>query len=113
MAHADSASPRLPPPDLGLVIAAPDGHLVAFCICWLDKCGAEPVGQVELLGCHPDFRRYALGRVASAESLRRLQAHGTKKIVVETDNYRNIAFRLHESVGFRVAWEVMVYRKDF
>lgn len=98
-------------PDLDLVVAAPDGRLAAFCICWLDP--DEPIGQIEPLGCHPDFRRHALGRVALAEGLRRLHKHGAKKIFVETDNWRNTAFRLYESMGFQVVRDVLVYRKDY
>ncbi len=100
-------------PDLDLVVAAPDGRLAAFCVCWLDRHGPEPIGQIEPLGCHADFRQYALGRVALAEGLRRLQAHGAKKIFVETDNWRNTAFRLYESMGFRVVQDVLVFRKDY
>jgi len=44
--------------------------------CWLDSQGSEIIGQIEPLGCHPDFRRYALGRLALAEGLRRMRAHG-------------------------------------
>ncbi len=98
-------------PDLDLVAVAPNGRLGAFCVCWLDP--EDAIGQIEPLGCHPDFRRYALGRVALAEGLRRLQAHGAKKIFVETDNWRNTAFQLYESLGFEVAREVLVYRKDY
>lgn len=100
--------------DLDLVVEAPDGRLGAFCIGWLGK---DPegtlVGQVEPLGCHPDFRRYALGRVALAEGLTRLQALGAQEIFVETDSYRNTAFRLYESFGFEVIQDVLVYRKDY
>ena len=100
-------------PDLDLVVVAPDGRLVAFCICWLDPHGSSKVGQIEPLGCHPDFRRYALGRLALAEGLRRLQAHGATQIYVETDSWRNTAFQLYESLGFRVFKDVLVYRKDY
>ena len=100
-------------PDLDLVVAAPDGRLAAFCVCWLESHGSEKIGQIEPLGCHADFRHYALGRVALAEGLRRLRAHDAKKIFVETDNWRNTAFRLYESVGFQVARDVLVYRKDY
>jgi mycothiol synthase len=101
-------------PDLDLVVAAPDGRLAAFCVCWLvGGPGFEPCGQIEPLGCHKDFRRYALGRVALAEGLRSLQSCGVTSIYVETDNYRDTAFRLYESVGFRVIRDVLVYRKDY
>jgi ribosomal protein S18 acetylase RimI-like enzyme len=45
--------------------------------------------------------------------LRRLQAAGAKRVCVETDSYRNPALELYEAVGFRVAREVLVYRKDY
>ena len=101
-------------PDLDVVVAAPDGRLAAFCIGWLSEgAGGALEGRVEPLGCHPDFRRYALGRIALAEVLRRLQAHGAQQIYVETDNYRNTAFALYESLGFRVVQDVLVFRKDY
>ena len=88
-------------PDLDIVVVAPDGRLAAFCIGWICPTSDGGLrGQIEPLGCHADFRSYALGRVALYETLRRLQQHGAEPIFVETDSYRNTAFRLYESVGF-------------
>jgi ribosomal protein S18 acetylase RimI-like enzyme len=98
-------------PELDVIVEAPDGRLAAFCICWFDEHTRQ--GHVEPLGCHKDFRKYALGRVALAEGLRRLQALGAKEIFVETDNYRNTAFRLYQSFDFEVLRDVLVYRKDY
>ena len=100
-------------PDLDLVVADPDGRLAAFCICWLDLYGFGKIGQIEPLGCHPDFRRFALGRLALAEGLRRLQAHGASDIFVETDSWRKTAFQLYDTLGFSVYKNVLVYRKDY
>ena len=101
-------------PDLDLVVAAPDGRLAAFCIGWFqENVHPVPSGRIEPLGCHQDFRRYALGRLALAEALRRLQSCGAQQITVETDNYRNTAFDLYQSLGFRVIRDVLVYRKDY
>jgi mycothiol synthase len=101
-------------PELDLVVVAPDGRLAAFCIGWLNqRPTSRPTGQIEPLGCHKDFRKYALGRVALSACLRRLQACGSQKIHVETDNYRSTAFALYRSVGFRVARNVLVFRKDY
>jgi mycothiol synthase len=96
-------------PDLDVVVVAPNGRLAAFCIGWL--YGKN--GQIEPLGCHAEYRRYALGRIALAEVLRRLQAAGSEQIVVETDNYRNTAMKLYEHMGFQVIRNVWVYRKDY
>ena len=98
-------------PELDIVVESPDGRLVAFCICWISENCLD--GRVEPLGCHKDFRRYALGRVALSEGLHRLQTLGAKNIYVETDRFRNTALHLYESFDFQVIQEVLVYRKDY
>lgn len=101
-------------PDLDIVIAAPDGRLGAFCIGWLMReVGGDLIGQIEPLGCHPDFRRYALGRLALAEVLHRMQALGISSIFVETDNDRKTALALYKSLGFQVIQDVRVFRKNY
>ena len=101
-------------PDLDLVAVAPDGRLAAFCVCWLNKNPEEKrSGQVEPLGVHKDLRKLGLGRAIVSEGVRQLQFHGAHRIYVETDNYRNAALELYESVGFRVIQDVLVYRKDY
>jgi ribosomal protein S18 acetylase RimI-like enzyme len=65
------------------------------------------------MGVHPDFRHLGLGRAILSEGVRRLYAQGAQEIFVETDNYRDAAFALYQSVGFRVARDVFVYRKDY
>jgi ribosomal protein S18 acetylase RimI-like enzyme len=98
-------------PELDIVVESPDKRLVAFCICWFDE--SSKTGHVEPLGSHKEFRPYGLGRVALSEGLRRLQALGARNIFVETDNYRNTAFRLYESFDFQTIQAVHVYRKDY
>jgi ribosomal protein S18 acetylase RimI-like enzyme len=98
-------------PEFDLLVTAPNGRLGAFCVCWLSADGRE--AQVEPLGCGKDFRRFALGRVALSQALLRLQAAGVQWVIVETDSYRDTAFRLYESMGFQVVKNVLVYRKDY
>jgi mycothiol synthase len=97
--------------DLDIVVHAPDGRLVAFCVCWFNEHNKS--GQIEPLGCHKNFRQHALGRVALSEGLQRLQKLGARDILVETDSYRNTAFRLYESFDFQVLKNVLVYRRDY
>ncbi len=100
--------------NLDVVVEAPGHRLAAFCICWLHKkADAAFEGQIEPLGCHRDFRRYALGRVALSEGLHRLQSLGAQRIFVETDSYRNTAFQLYEAFDFQVLKDVLVFRKDY
>ena len=101
-------------PDLDLVAVAPDGCLAAFCIGWLDTRSATgPGGQIEPMGVRADQRNLGLGRAILSEALRRLILHGAGQLFVETDSYRDAAFALYESVGFRVARDVLVYSKDY
>lgn len=101
-------------PDLDIVVEAPGGELAAFCIGWLQRLGdGRLVGQVEPLGCLPQFTRYALGRLALAEVLRRLAAAGAESIYVETDTYRNTAHNLYDHMGFVLERNVLVLRKDY
>ena len=102
-------------PDLDLVAAAPDGRLTAFCVCWHDLRGpgGRPCGQIEPLGVGEEFRRLGLGRAILAEGIRRLRALGAEQVIVETDNYRDDAFDLYESSGFRVIRNVLVFRQDY
>jgi mycothiol synthase len=101
--------------DLDLVVVAPDGRLAAFCVGWLDRHGLDGtvLGQVEPLGVHPDFQGQGLGRAVLVEGLRRMQAHGATRLVVETDTYRDAAFSLYQAAGFRVAHDIWVYGREF
>jgi ribosomal protein S18 acetylase RimI-like enzyme len=99
--------------DLDLVALDPAGRLAAFCICWLRReAGSAVCGQIEPMGVREDARKLGLGRSLLSEGLRRLYQLGAQQAYVETDSYRNAAFHLYESVGFRVAQQVLVYRKD-
>ena len=101
-------------PELDIVVEAPDGSLVAFCIGWLLRTSDGCLrGQVEPLGCHPQYTRYALGRLALAEVLRRLVVAGAESLWVETDTYRNTAHNLYEHMGFILERNVLVLRKDY
>lgn len=96
-------------PALDLVLVAPDGSLCGFCVCWLN--GAD--GQVEPMGIRADMRGRRLGQALLADGLRRLTAYGAERVFVETDNYRDAAFALYESVGFRTLYDVFVFRKNY
>lgn len=96
-------------PETDMVAVAPDGSLAAFCIGWIhvDK------GQIEPMGVSEDHRKLGLGQALLSETIKRLQNQGAEKIFVETDNFRDAALQLYESVGFEVIQNVEVYRKDY
>lgn len=102
-------------PDLDLVAVDPGGALAGFCIGWLTPHGrgGQPDGQIEPFGVREDVRRLGVGRALLAECLTRMRQLGAAHVGVETDNYRDAAFRFYESVGFAVEQTIIVYRKDY
>lgn len=102
-------------PHLDLVLADANNELAGFCIGWFTKQGPnnEPSGQVEPMGIRAELRGKGLGKALLTECLLQLAQVGATSLYVETDNYRDAAFNLYKSVGFRVAHDVTVYRKDY
>lgn len=94
-------------PDLDLVVAAADGRLAAFCICWLHP--NKSAAQIEPLGVHPDFQQLGLGRAVLLEALYRARAHGAETAIVESYADNDPARHLYESVGFRPAQTLITY----
>jgi mycothiol synthase len=102
-------------PDLDLVVEDGAGKLAAFCIGWFADSGlaGQPSGQIEPFGVRADLRRTGLGRALLTACLQRLAQRGARQIAVETDDYRDAAYRFYEAIGFRPAHKVLVYRKDY
>ena len=96
--------------DLDIVVVAPDGTMVAFCLGWLDP--VNEVGEFEPVGTRQAFRRQGLGRAAVLAGLRRLQARGAKSVVVgPVDAGEEAAMRLYQSAGFRPIYRVYGYAR--
>jgi mycothiol synthase len=103
-------------PELDLVVVDPAGALAGFCLCWLSQRGYDAngsaAGQIEPMGVRPDLQQRGLGRALLLEGLRRLQARGATTAYVDSDGENDASHALYESVGFRIAYKVLKYRKD-
>jgi ribosomal protein S18 acetylase RimI-like enzyme len=102
-------------PNLDLVLTDPESRLAGFCIGWFTADGPnqQPCGQIEPIGVREDLRGQGLGRALLSECLAQLAAAGATSVLVETDNYRDAAFKLYTAIGFRIVRDVVVYRKDY
>ena len=97
--------------ELDLVIASEAGELHGFCVAWLRPLATgETVGQIEPLGIRESHRGQKLSRQLMTEAISRLRQLGTKRIFVETDKQRESAMAAYQAMGFRVAYDVLVYR---
>lgn len=95
--------------NLDLVIAAPDGRLVAFCLCWLDT--VNRIGLFEPVATHPDFQRRGLGRAVMLEGMRRMRARGMDTAVIASAAENVASLGLYTSLGFKVESRERVLRR--
>lgn len=95
--------------DLDLVVVAPDGRLVSFCLCWLDE--TNRVGLIEPVGTHPDFQRMGLARAVMCEGLRRMQAHGMETALIASVASNPVSNGLYTSLGFTVTSRAQSYTR--
>jgi ribosomal protein S18 acetylase RimI-like enzyme len=102
-------------PELDLVVEDAGGQLAAFCVGWFTPQGrgGQPEGQIEPLGVRADVRRAGVGRALMLACLRQMAELGAVHARVETDNYRDAAYRFYEALGFAVEQNIVVYRKDY
>jgi ribosomal protein S18 acetylase RimI-like enzyme len=96
-------------PELDVVLEAPDGRLVSYCICWADQ--ASGVGLFEPVGTRPGCARRGLGKATILEGLRRLRARGMRTATVGTASVNEGAAALYRSAGFELVEMEHMYTK--
>lgn len=84
--------------ELDVVVLAPDRTFAAFALVWYDE--ANRLGVFEPVGVSAAHQRLGLGRAVMQEGLRRLQAVGAHRAVVQTGPQNEAACRLYEAAGF-------------
>jgi ribosomal protein S18 acetylase RimI-like enzyme len=84
--------------ELDVVVEAPDGRLVSYCIAWADQ--ANGIGHFEPVGARPAYTGKGYGRAAVLEGLRRLRARGMHTAVMGTSSVNEPALRLYPACGF-------------
>ncbi len=87
-------------PELDVVLEAPDGRLVSYCVCWADT--SSGVGLFEPVGTRPAYAGKGLGRQTIREGLRRLRAKGMHTATVGTASVNQGAAALYQSAGFEL-----------
>jgi ribosomal protein S18 acetylase RimI-like enzyme len=95
--------------ELDVVVEAPDGHLVSYCICWADP--VTGVGYFEPVGTRPAYTGKGLGREMIREGLRRLKAWGMHTATVSTASVNHGAAALYRSAGFEFVEMEHMYTK--
>lgn len=88
-----------------------DGTIAGFIACELDT--SERVGEIQLLGVHPDYQNHGIGTELNNFALEKMKEGGMRLAVVGTggDPSHAPARRSYEKAGF-VALQLVRYYKD-
>lgn len=84
--------------ELDVVLEDVEGRFLSYCIGWLDR--ANGAGHFEPVGCRPAFTRRGYARAVIFEALRRMQARGMRRALVNTESVNEPARQLYLSCGF-------------
>ncbi|MDX9954044.1 MAG: GNAT family N-acetyltransferase [Anaerolineae bacterium] len=93
-------------PELDLLAVAPDGQLVAYCMCGISEeenaATGRNEGYTDPVGTHPDFQRRGLARALMLAGLQALKQRGMDFAVLGTSGENVAMQRTAEAVGFHV-----------
>jgi hypothetical protein len=97
--------------DFDVVVEAPDGRFVAYCLGWYDE--VNRVGEFEPVGTVAEFRRLGLSRAAGVAVLRAFQEAGGEMALVypRGDDEYPIPKQVYGALGFRPHARTVRYRR--
>ena len=96
--------------ELDLVVVAPGGELVAFCVCGFDDPDKK-TGYTDPIGTHPSYRKIGLGRALISAGLIALKKAGANTVTLGTSS-ENLAMQMLASeCGFVCVSEKLWFSK--
>jgi ribosomal protein S18 acetylase RimI-like enzyme len=114
---ADLRRTLLHDPDyLYLVAVGPDGALVSFCECSVDRAewalGGRRTAWIDYLGTRPDYRGRGLGRALLLAAMRRMHEADAERVALITMGANERAQRVYRQVGMDITDRDFVYTLD-
>lgn len=97
-------------PSLDLVVVAPDGQIVANCICSVNP--QERVGFTDPISTHPEFQRLGLARALLLTGLKLLKERGMTYARLGTSGENFAMQRAARSTGFRIEYATIWFSKE-
>jgi ribosomal protein S18 acetylase RimI-like enzyme len=98
---------------LDLIVLSDDERVIACCAAWVGDLQNEPVGEIEPLAVHPDFRGLRLGRAVLVEVMRRMAADNAARVFVEPWDDNLVAVQAYASLGFRPTFTIPTFAKQY
>ncbi len=97
-------------PSLDLVVIAPDGSIAANCICSVNP--QEKIGFTDPVAAHPRFQGIGLVRALLLTGMQLLKERGMSIARLGTSGSNARMQRTAESVGFKVEYKTIWFKKD-
>jgi mycothiol synthase len=95
---------------LDLLLIAPDGTIVANCICSVNK--VSRIGNTDPISTHPNYQRMGLARALLLTGLRTLKERGMSFAQLGTSGENIPMQKAAESVGFTVKYKTIWFAKE-
>lgn len=95
--------------DLDIVVTAPDGAIVACCVCWLDP--TNRIGEFEPVATCPEYRGKGLGLALVRKGMLQLHQAGGERAMVVSWHENTTSTRLYERSGIPVVRRDYLYKK--
>ncbi|HLO16553.1 MAG TPA: GNAT family N-acetyltransferase [Anaerolineales bacterium] len=96
-------------PSLDLIVIAPDGAIVANCICLVNP--QEKSGSTDPVAAHPRYQNMGLARALLTTGMELLKAHGMLSARLGTSDDNIAMQRAAEAVGFKVEYRKIWFAK--
>ncbi len=98
----------------GFFLAERGGHLLGYHWTKVHRSGGadgEPIGEVYVLGVHPDAQGLGLGRSLTLTGLHHLRERGLTEVMLYVDGDNLAAVSMYERLGFAVFSVDVVYAR--
>lgn len=95
---------------LDLVVVAPDGTIVANCICSVNE--QEKMGNTDPVATHPKYQGMGLGRALLTRGMRLLRERGMSFAQFGTRGDNHAMQRTGESVGFKIVYKTIWFSRQ-
>jgi ribosomal protein S18 acetylase RimI-like enzyme len=97
-------------PSLDLVVVAPDGVIVANCICSVRE--DSKIGNTDPVATHPHYQRMGLARALLTRGMQLLKERAMLFAHLGTRNDNIAMQKTAESVGFTVEYKTLWFSKE-